>query len=92
MILIKTMHFVKSWGQIVFQQVKYMAKSLKKIHFHKSFKEQGLFRLQASINMTMEERVREMYRLNYMVYGEKYGKVSKISVVYAALGNCRRLL
>jgi hypothetical protein len=58
---------------------------LKKIHFHSSFEEQRLFGQMRTIEMTVVERIREMYRINRELYGEGYGKLSKDIELFQAL-------
>lgn len=62
-----------------------MSKKLKPIIFHSSFEDQRLYSQLPSIKMNAAERLNEMYRLNKKLYGNSYGKVSKVTEIYTAL-------
>ena len=62
-----------------------MTKKLKPIVFHTSLEEQRLYGQLHAIDMDEEERLHEMYRLNKKLYGDRYGKVSRLVEVYQAL-------
>ena len=59
-------------------------KPLKPIAFFKSFEEQRIHGMLRFIEMTRDERLGEMYRLNKKIYGASYGVVSKNSQLYTA--------
>lgn len=60
-------------------------KKLKPIVFHSSFEEQRLYGQLYAVKMDEGQRLNEMYRLNKKVYGNSYGKVSKIIEIFKAL-------
>lgn len=62
-----------------------MAKRLKPIVFHFSLEDQRLCSQVPSIKMSVEARLNEMYKLNRKLYGDSYGRVSKVMEIYTAL-------
>jgi hypothetical protein len=59
--------------------------TLKKIIFYPSLEAQENAALQASISMTPQERLSAMYELNRKIYGENYGKLTKVTKLFCAL-------
>lgn len=62
-----------------------MGKKLKKIAIHDSFEAQEIHGMSAALRMTPQERISEMYKLNYRMYGPNYGVISKTTHLYTAL-------
>ena len=77
-----TQRVSQAYSLLVFNE---RCKKMKKITFHNSFEEQRLFGQRPTVEMTVEERISEMYRLNRKIYGENYGKLSKEIEIFQAL-------
>ena len=60
-------------------------KPLKKIIFYPSLEAQESATLQATLLMSPQERLSAMYELNHKIYGENYGKLTKVAKLFCAL-------